>query len=128
MQTRAFAVVLGVALTLACRTAPVLNIENGEVPPGLSAQQVHEAIVSAVPRRGWDVTLDEPGHVMARLDKRGHSATVDIDYTSTHYSIRHHESTDLGFDGTKIHKNYNGWVTNLNKDIQSELRRRPATP
>ena len=126
MRTRALAVVLGIALILACRTAPVLNFENEAVPPGLSAAQVHEAIVSAVPRRGWYVTLDEPGHVVARLDRRGHSATVDIQYTSTHYSITYRESTNLKFDGTTIHKNYNGWVLNLNKDVQSELRRQHA--
>ncbi len=132
MQPRASAAVLLVALCLGCRTAPVLNVEDATVPPGLAAADVHDAIVSAVPRRGWYVKLDEPGHVVARLDRRDHSATVDIAYMSTSYSITHQESTNLKFDGTHIHKNYNGWVTNLNTDIQTELRaalqRRPRAP
>lgn len=130
MQRRSVAAfALVVLATLACRTAPVLNVEGAPVPPGLTQEQVHDALLSAVPRRGWIVQEDQPGLLTARLDRRDHSATVDIAYDTTSYRITHRESKNLRFDGTNIHKNYNGWIMNLNGDIQTELlRKRAAIP
>jgi hypothetical protein len=31
------------------------------------------------------------------------------------------DSTNLNYDGTNIHRNYNGWITNLDKAIRSQL-------
>ena len=49
-------------------------------------------------------------------------AVVDIDYTQTTYSIKYNESTNLDYDGEKIHKNYNGWIQNLDKAIKVQLQ------
>ena len=38
----------------------------------------------------------------------------------------HVNSRGLGEGGGKIHRNYNRWVNNLDKDIQKELRKTSA--
>ena len=66
-------------------------------------------------------TPDRPGHVLGRLALRTHVAVVDIDYTDRTYSIRYKDSTNLDYNGTTIHRNYNGWIENLDKAIKAQL-------
>ena len=51
-------------------------------------------------------------------------AEVRITYTATSYDIKYDSSLNLQASGGKIHKNYNRWVRNLDKDIQ--LNTEPA--
>jgi len=77
--------------------------------------------------RGWTVRSSQPGKMVADIDIRGkHGATIDVNYTPTQVAIKLRDSRNLkeGFDreGTPvIHKNYNGWVQNLQQDIQRNL-------
>ena len=48
-------------------------------------------------------------------------AKVDINYNTKTYSITYKDSSDLDYDGTKIHKNYNGWIQNLDNAIKVQL-------
>jgi hypothetical protein len=48
-------------------------------------------------------------------------AEVRVNYTATSYSITYANSQNLRASGGKIHKNYNRWVNNLDKDIQVNL-------
>lgn len=48
-------------------------------------------------------------------------AEVRITYTATSYDIKYDSSLNLQASGGKIHKNYNRWVRNLDKDIQLNL-------
>jgi hypothetical protein len=48
-------------------------------------------------------------------------AVVDINYTVKSYNISYKDSTELNYDGTNIHKNYNGWIQNLDKGIRAQL-------
>jgi hypothetical protein len=48
-------------------------------------------------------------------------AVVDVNYTPQTYSITYKDSSNLGYDGQSIHKNYNGWVQNLDKAIRAQL-------
>ena len=52
---------------------------------------------------------------------RDHRAVVDIDYTPRTYSIRYKDSSSLDYDGSSIHKNYNGWIENLDRAIRNRL-------
>jgi hypothetical protein len=52
---------------------------------------------------------------------RTHVAVVDIDYDQRAYNIRYKDSTNLDYTGTTIHRNYNGWVENLDKAIKAQL-------
>jgi len=48
-------------------------------------------------------------------------AQVDIKYSTIAYSITYKDSSNLKYDGTKIHSNYNGWIQNLDKAIKIQL-------
>jgi hypothetical protein len=51
---------------------------------------------------------------------RTHTAVVDIFYTATTYSIQYRSSINLDESGGQIHKNYNGWISNLVKGINTQ--------
>ncbi|PKH23708.1 hypothetical protein CIG19_09785 [Enterobacterales bacterium CwR94] len=102
------------------RTAPVDNIQT--VARGShSALQVKTAILKAGLERDWVMTEAGPGVINGRLLQRGHSVDIRIPYTSTGYSINYVGSTNLKAADGKIHKSYNRWVHNLDKNIQLNL-------
>jgi len=110
----------------ACNTRPVLNINEAPVVTSgqaASPQAVEGAIVRAGTSLGWKMTPVRPGLVAGRLDLRTHTAVVDVSYDAKAYSIRYKDSTNLHADGANIHKNYNGWIENLDRNIRTELLR-----
>src|SRR5438105_233425 len=105
-------------MIVACVAQPVLNVSEAPIAtnrPNASSDDIRQAIVRAGSGLGWQMTPDRPGHITGRLLLRTHVAVVDVDYTQTTYSIKYKESTNLDYDGEKIHKNYNGWIQNLDK-------------
>lgn len=113
-----------IVLALAgCSSVPVQNT-SGNVPPGLTADAVREAIEAGATLRRWGVREESPGKLVATLDVRGkHSATVEITYDTTSYHITYRDSRNLDYDGEEIHENYNAWVAKLDKSIRNELVR-----
>lgn len=61
------------------------------------------------------------GIIKARQQSRDHSAEIRINYTASSYDINYENSQNLQASGGQIHKNYNRWVRNLDKDIQLNL-------
>lgn len=115
-------------LASACRTSPLFNVRDSSVPvpasgPGLSLDQVTEAIVRAGVGLGWDMRAQRPGQIVGTLNVRSHTAVVDISYSTKAYSITYSSSQNLKYDeaaGT-IHSNYNGWIQNLDNAIRGRL-------
>jgi hypothetical protein len=115
---------------LARASVPVLNIENvlvstasGNVP---TLAQVKQSIVQAGAAQNWQVAEADPGKLSATLIVRGkHHMTVDIAYSTTHYSLRYKSSVNLNYavieDTPVIHPNYNKWVQNFSNAIRLEL-------
>jgi hypothetical protein len=106
--------------------SPVLNLNHvpvGGTPPGVEpTTYVHDAILRGIRARGWTVAKEAPGVISASIQKDAYSATVDIPYTATDYSIVHRESSPgLKFDGTRIHKRYNVWIDRLRASINQEI-------
>ena len=108
------------------RCDPILNITsapataaNGKV---LSPEQVKASIIRAGAALGWQMKDEAPGKITATIMLRKHTANIEIPYSAKEYSIVYKDSTNLDAtgDGT-IHKNYNGWITNLNKGITTQL-------
>ena len=122
---KAFLVLSVLIAVVGCRTAPIYNVTNQSIGAAggkaKSLQEVKTAIVDAGRARGWTVKDIAPGHLEAELRVRDHAAVVDIKYSTTSYSITYKDSKDLHYDGTKIHPNYNGWIQNLQRDIEKRL-------
>ena len=121
-------VVFGISIVIslgACTTKPILNVNDAPVltTKSLDAVQVRGAIVSAGVALGWQVVDVNPGVLRGTLKLRDHTAIVEIPYTTGKYSIIFKSGDNLGEKDGQIHKNYNGWVQNLDNRIKAELTR-----
>ncbi|MCW8846341.1 MAG: hypothetical protein OQK99_10930 [Gammaproteobacteria bacterium] len=117
-------VVLLLSLAGCNRTLPVLNINEHQV--AISADQDGEAVIKSAilaggAAKGWRMTESEPGHIQADITVRQHMASVDIFYDDHSYSIAYKDSQNLMYDGNKIHRNYNKWITLLDQQIALNL-------
>lgn len=128
MRRLAGAIILGAALAASgcgsVNSKPMLSIENVSTPAGTTTQDLEEAMDLAMRFRGWRIVRRLPGSWVAQIDVRDkHSATVQVDYTASAYTIRYLNSTGLGHDPATgaIHHNYNRWVNNLSHTIQLML-------
>ncbi len=119
--------VAAVAVLGACTTQPIYNVNDATVSTTsgkhLSATQVRSAIITAGSSLGWQIADSGPGHLVGTLHLRNHTAVVDIPYSASKYSIAYKSSENLDASGSSIHRNYNGWVQNLDRAIRTELSR-----
>lgn len=123
-------VIVGVSLVLAlaaCAAKPILNVKDSPIPTKtgqvLQASQVRQAILTAGVGLGWKIVDVKPGLLEGTLRLREHTAVVDIPYDTKNYSIVFKSGINLGEKDGQIHKNYNGWVQNLDRGIGVELAR-----
>ncbi len=126
MSKKIFIVAVSLVLMVlsGCRTAAVYNVEDAVVVASVdkvSSSDVKKAIMRAGSGLGWVMKANGTGKLIGTLSLRKHVAVVDIDYSSKSYSIRYNDSQHLNYDGTNIHQNYNSWVQNLQKAIQTQL-------
>lgn len=123
--TYKFAALVLVAALTGCSVAPILNVDSSPATAAagkaLSPDQVRSAIVRAGAALGWLMKDEGAGKLVGTLQLRTHTAVVEIPYTAATYSIKYRSSTGLGENGTMIHKNYNGWVQNLQRGINAQL-------
>ena len=87
----------------------------------LTPAEVRGAIVRAGAGLGWIMKDAGPGTINGTLILRTHTAEVQIPYSATSYGIVYKSSINLQESGGKIHRNYNGWVQNLNRGINAQL-------
>ncbi len=119
------AVAAAALLMVGCRTAPIYNVKDA--PVNVPAAQkdslgaVENAILRAGNGLGWQMKVEKPGLIVGTLNLRTHMAVVDIPFTATKYSILYKNSVNLEQQGDTIHKNYNGWVENLDQAIRRNL-------
>jgi hypothetical protein len=115
---------VGLAI-VACNTVPIMNVDNAAVatPSGkpLTQEQVRAAIIRAGSALGWQMKDEGPNKMVGTLVLRTHTAVVDIPYSASNYSIKYRSSVNLEESGGNIHKNYNGWIQNLNRGINTQL-------
>ncbi|WP_331649021.1 hypothetical protein [Piscinibacter sp.] len=107
------------------RCDPILNVSNAPVTSAsgkaLTDDQVKSAIIRAGAALGWQMKEAGPGKVTATLLIRKHTAEIEIPYSPTSYSITYKSSVNLDEGDGQIHKNYNGWIQNLNRGINAQL-------
>ena len=130
MRSRVQGIPLYLALALlflalaACRTAPIHNVHDAAIATGktnASLEDIQKAIVRAGASLGWNMSSVRPGLMTGTLHLRKHVAVVEVRYDTKNYSILYKDSQNLGYNGSTIHSNYNGWIQNLNRAIQTQL-------
>ena len=123
--SKLFSILMLVAVVFisGCRTAPIYNVDDSVIPASdkITEKSVKDAIIKAGFSLGWIMDADKPGHIIGTLNLRKHVAVVDVKYSTKSYSITYKDSTELSYDGTNIHNNYNSWVQNLDKRIKLHL-------
>ena len=112
--------VLLATLSLAACARPILNVERQNFATAGTFDQRAEQIRRAGAGLGWQIDPVRPGLMRATLNLRSHVSVTEIAYDQQGFSIRYVDSRNLGYDGTNIHKNYNGWVTNLERAISQQ--------
>ena len=108
---------LAAAALAACRTVPIQQAVGGEFIGRGSMPQRADQIRRAGASLGWVMESRGPGLMRGVLNIREHQALVDIPYDSQRFTIRYAGSTNLNYDGTNIHPNYNSWVERLQRTI-----------
>jgi hypothetical protein len=77
---------------------------------------------------GWEMASTTPDHIIGTLNLRARQAVVDIAYDTKSYNIRYKSRKGLlhgeadqtsGHETREIHKNYTGWIENLNNAIRT---------
>jgi hypothetical protein len=121
---RAALITLALLTTAGCTSKPVLNTQHDlSTNTQVSEEQVKQVIVSALQKREWTVQRLSPQLVQAEITVRNQfHAEIDIHYTRNSYAITYRDSRDLGYKDGKIHRNYNRWVSMLDRDIMAGLR------
>ena len=127
MLTRFLVVALSVLMFAGCRSAPVHNVQDATIVSATGKQvtmeQFKQAVVRAGAALGWSMKSVSDGHIVGTLYLRDHMAQVDINYTTSAYSINYKDSSNLKYNAedNSIHSNYNGWVQNLQRNIQAQM-------
>ena len=121
-----FLVLFQVLLAFGCSRTAVLS----DPPPAsffpMDTRSVEHGIVGGMARLKWMPAREGPGVIRGTLNLRTHTVVLRIEYTTENYSIRYVDSQNMAFavrsDGTRmIHKNYNSWVRNLQREINKRL-------
>jgi len=127
MLGKALVLACFIAVAAGCTSRPVLNVaaEPVVVTPGKTATNdaVRDAILRAGTGLGWTMRASAPGVVNGSLHLRTHVAVIDVEYNTKSYNIVYRSSENLDAANGQIHKNYNGWIENLNNAIRRELLR-----
>ncbi|CRM64987.1 hypothetical protein [Pseudomonas sp. 58 R 12] len=121
---RATLITLALLTTAGCTSKPVLNTQH-DLPATaqVSEEKMKTVIVNALQKREWTVQRLNPQLVQAEITVRNqYYAAIDIRYTRNSYAITYRDSRELGYKDGKIHRNYNRWVSMLDRDIMAALR------
>lgn len=124
---RISAVLIGIALVGCAGPQPIHNITNAPIAveprtTAATARDVATAILRAGSFLGWKMSEVGPGQIVGRLTLRQHFASIDIEYDARSYSIKYRDSENLDAGSGQIHPEYNRWIRNLDKAIQTELQ------
>ena len=111
-------------LLIGCRgNLPVNDIASVPIttPRTATLQEIERAIRTAGAGLGWQMVPRGPGKIEGTILLREHRAVVDVSFDVKTYSIKYKDSTNLKYDGTSIHPQYNNWIINLDKAIRAQL-------
>ena len=125
MQRALIGFALIIAFAAAGCVVPLKNVKDAPVTMASDTTPTLEAIGKAVIRaggaQGWKMEKVKPGHMVGTMFLRSHMAKVDITFNKDAYNITYKESSNLDYNGTEIHKDYNGWISELDRAINREF-------
>jgi hypothetical protein len=105
-------------------TVPVKNFDNQIITQfgdsTSTVKSVQKSIVRAAVTLGWKTKVTSDNAIVATLDIRKHQLVVLITHDDKSFSIEYRDSTNLKYNGTKIHRQYINWVTNLIRSIHAQ--------
>jgi len=107
---------------------PIKDIVDREVPTlkngtRIALSEVERSILAACERRKFQCTVESPGLINARWERRGHSFDVTIPYSESTYSIRYKDSVRMDYNPKKrrIDDAYNEYVDGLAEHIEADF-------
>lgn len=118
MMTMAFSVACGGG------GAPVQSPTS--LAAGHSVEQTEQAVLDALPKRGWTAESVQPGRILAFLSVRKHLLRCEIRYDAQAVNIFYVDSDNLAAHVEKngvvyAHPKVNSWIRNLATDISASL-------
>jgi hypothetical protein len=119
-----------IALCLTCcrRQQEVYNVTDHPLPDqaqDMSSSEIARIIKQTASNRGWECNNYGSNTVRCRMNRRGHSAVMDVLYTKRSFSIKHISTNNMmEDDGTKVHRNYNKWIRKMEKELVQALNKR----
>lgn len=87
----------------------------------LTIDEMAHVVADAAVKEGWQPQLESPGHmVVTKRSSNEWSVSVDVLYTADEFSIHYKNSQGLKYNPRthQIHRNYPGWILDLDRRIQ----------
>lgn len=116
------------------RLRPIYQVHSESIPVTASARtldSVEKTIMTAGAAQGWLLKSMQPGLLQGTMRRGKHSAVVRIEFDTRTFSILYADSyrmsQGIGFEDTRyegqrvIHKRYNKYVRDLERQIQAQF-------
>jgi hypothetical protein len=97
-------------LTGCFTTTPLINPMELPLNDQFNVAEIDTAMQKAGVELGWTLTKSEGDSYLGTLKVRSHEIVVKFTRTKSAISAHYKSSTDLDYDGTRIHKKYHMWV------------------
>jgi len=122
----AVGLVMAVSVAVGCGGGGVPVQSPATVPAGRTIEQTEQAILDALPRRGWTAESVQPGRIVSFLSVRSHLLRVEIRYDAQQVGIYYVDSDNLAAHVEEngvvyAHKKVNAWIKRLATDISASL-------
>jgi len=122
----AVGLVMAMAVMVACGGGGTPVQSPTSVAAGRSVEQTEQAILDALPKRGWSAESVQPGRIVTFLSVRKHLLRCEVRYDAQAVNIFYVDSDNLAarVEGNGVvyaHPKVNAWIKNLAADISASL-------
>lgn len=118
---RVVAVIGFVGIVSGCVNGVPIQPLHSTISSVVPSDRVKAAILKAGREREWAMTVTAPGVITGQLQARDHVVVIRITYSGTEYTIDYVSSKNMDEKDGQIHRKYNNWIRNLDKEIQLNL-------
>lgn len=100
--------------------SPIIQV--APINPNISNVQLKNIIIAACSKYGWVINSATDTNVVATLNHNNkESVTIDIPYSKESVAFKYKSSSNMRYDGEKIHRSYNRWIKNLEVNIRNGI-------